>query len=215
MRDVIRAVAARMPEGDDVAAIEDLADVFVFASRAVEVGVVKGARAWTTQELLDTERRVINGVVDRVGERTGVADRTAVAAALATRPTISDEQADMVADLCLSGNGADVVVGAAGTGKTFVLAAAREAWERSGFTVHGAALSARAAAELEDGSGIASATIARLLSGVETGRLGLDDRSVVVVDSCRPGGYADWVGGRVELGVVGGLGALAWVVRSA
>ena len=182
MRDVIRAVAARMPEGADVAAIEDLADVFVFASRAVEAGVVKGARAWTTQELLDTERRVITGVIGRVGERTGVADRAAVAAALATRPTISDEQADMVADLCLSGNGADVVVGAAGTGKTFALAAAREAWERSGFTVHGAALSARAAAELQEGSGIGSVTLARLLAGVETGRLGLDDRSVVVVD---------------------------------
>ena len=76
--------------------------------------------------------------------------------ALRRRPTIADEQAEMVRRLVLDGDGVAVVIGQAGTGKTFALAAAREAWEGSGYRVVGAALARRAAIELEDGAGIES-----------------------------------------------------------
>ena len=66
-----------------------------------------------------------------------------------------DEQAEMVRRLVLDGDGVAVVVGQAGTGKTFALAAAREAWEaqrlprgRRGARAAGGAI------ELEDGAGI-------------------------------------------------------------
>jgi type II secretory ATPase GspE/PulE/Tfp pilus assembly ATPase PilB-like protein len=71
--------------------------------------------------------------------------------ALAARPALSDEQRAMVTGLVTSGAGVEIVVGAAGTGKTFALDAARAAWQASGITVIGAALSARAAAELQAG----------------------------------------------------------------
>ncbi|MEZ5141822.1 MAG: AAA family ATPase [Acidimicrobiales bacterium] len=180
--DVLRAFASALPDGADVAAIEDLASFYLFATEPVAVGDVHGAEAWTTQDLLDTERRVLAGIAARRHAGTGIADRAEVAAAIGARPTIGDEQADMVADLCLAGHGVDVVVGAAGTGKTFALDTARVAWERSGYRVHGAALSARAAAELQAGSGIESTTIARLLGQIDAGRTRLDTRAVVVVD---------------------------------
>lgn len=56
-----------------------------------------------------------------------------------------------------------VVSGMAGTGKTFLLNAAREAWETSGLNVIGASVSGKATRGLKDGSGIESRTMASLL----------------------------------------------------
>ena len=57
-----------------------------------------------------------------------------------------------------------VVVGKAGTGKTYALDAAREAWQADGHQVIGAALARRAALELRDGAGIDSTSIHALLA---------------------------------------------------
>jgi photosystem II stability/assembly factor-like uncharacterized protein len=56
-------------------------------------------------------------------------------AALARRTSISPEQRRMVEEITLGGRGVDVVVSRAGTGKTFALDAARDAWESSGVRV--------------------------------------------------------------------------------
>jgi type II secretory pathway predicted ATPase ExeA len=67
--------------------------------------------------------------------------------ALLLRPTIADEQAEMVRRLVLDPDGVAAVIGQAGTGKTYALAAARQGWEASGHRVVGAALARRAAIE--------------------------------------------------------------------
>ena len=88
----------------------------------------------------------------------------------------------MVRRLTKSGNAVDVVVGRAGSGKTFALDAVRDAYETAGYRTVGTALSARAAKELQSGSGIPSQTIASLRSALDTGRARLDDRTVLVID---------------------------------
>jgi len=105
-------------------------------------------------------------------------------AALAARPSLSDEQRSMVSTLTTSPAGVMVVVGHAGAGKTFALDTARSAWEAAGRTVIGTALAARAAAELQAGAGIPSVTVDRLLADLERpGPLaGLVPGTVVVVD---------------------------------
>src|SRR5215213_325690 len=75
-----------------------------------------------------------------------------------------------------------LVVGYAGTGKSTMLGAAREAWEAQGYTVRGAALSGIAAESLEGGSGITSRTLASLEHAWGQGRDQLTGRDVLVID---------------------------------
>lgn len=74
------------------------------------------------------------------------------------------------------------VVGYAGAGKSTMLAAAREAWEAEGYTVHGAALSGKAAEGLEESSGIQSRTLASWSRGWENDRGTLGRGDVFVID---------------------------------
>ncbi|HKY17255.1 MAG TPA: AAA family ATPase [Microthrixaceae bacterium] len=75
-----------------------------------------------------------------------------------------------------------MLIAAPGTGKTFSLDAAREAWQRSGQRVMGCALSATAAHQLQAGSGIASSTIEALRVDLARGNARLDAASVLVID---------------------------------
>jgi Ti-type conjugative transfer relaxase TraA len=74
------------------------------------------------------------------------------------------------------------VVGFAGAGKSTMLAAAREAWERQGYRVHGAALAGKAAAGLEESSGIASRTLASWAYGWQRGSGELSANDIFVID---------------------------------
>ncbi|HMB04664.1 MAG TPA: AAA family ATPase, partial [Isosphaeraceae bacterium] len=78
------------------------------------------------------------------------------------------------------------VSGWAGSGKTFMLDAARLAWEADGFTVHGAALSGKAARELSKGANLNSATIAQWIYDLDhpgrRDRLRRDSKSILVID---------------------------------
>ena len=109
-----------------------------------------------------------------------VAERHVVAS-LSVRPFLSEEQREAVRHLA-GGDGISVVVGLAGAGKSTMLSAARDAWERAGFSVHGAALSGKAAEGLEQSSGIASRTLASWESGWSAGRGELGKSDVFVID---------------------------------
>ena len=91
-----------------------------------------------------------------------------------------------------------VVQGYAGAGKTYLLGAAKEAWEAQGFRVIGATLAAKAAQGLEAEAGIKSRTIASLLRSLdgaksadpETGRV-LNAKTVLVIDEAGMAGTYD------------------------
>ncbi|MDX0524818.1 Ti-type conjugative transfer relaxase TraA [Sinorhizobium medicae] len=74
------------------------------------------------------------------------------------------------------------VIGLAGAGKSTMLAAARDAWVRQGYRVHGAALAGKAAEGLEEASGIASRTLASWEYGWQAGRGLLGKGDVLVID---------------------------------
>ncbi len=202
-RAVLRAWCDQLPEGADVSLVETLADQVLADPHVVPlapadhgpVGTMRRratgrpidtpstGQRFSTDELLALEARLVRRSVARTDEVLGVADEDCVLAALAARPSLSGEQVEMVVALTTSGRAVDVVIAAAGTGKTFSLDAARDAWQRSGHLVVGTALAARAAAELEATAGIPSHTIAGLLSDLDHPEHGgLRAGTVLVVD---------------------------------
>ncbi len=181
--------------------LEGLTDRFL-AERAVSVMAehAAGERRWTTPELLQVEQRLIAAAVDRSGEQTAVASHEAVRAALGAHPSIAGEQAAMVRDITQGGAAVQVVVGKAGTGKTYTLGVARHAWQLDGYTVVGTAPTGIATVCLGAEGFEEVATVDRLLGELDGagpgGRRGpgrarhgqdgqgplLDARTVLVVD---------------------------------
>jgi conjugative relaxase-like TrwC/TraI family protein len=206
-RDVVRALCERLGPAGDAAAVETAADAFLANPTVVALRtppVPAGGRAiirvasgrvvpavpdecrFTTQEMMATERQVIDGCLERnarrriapgerevtlqldnglyvVERRPAPVSQAVVDAAVRARPSLSAEQREMVRCLTTSHDAVMVVRGHAGTGKTSALDACRQVWERSGRTVVGCSLSGRAAVELQAGSGIESTTIERFL----------------------------------------------------
>lgn len=74
------------------------------------------------------------------------------------------------------------VVGLAGAGKSTMLSAARDAWERQGYRVFGAALAGKAADGLQQSSGIASRTLASYELSWKNGLHQLQKNDVLVID---------------------------------
>src|SRR6266498_1955838 len=122
------------------AELEALADRFV-AERAVSVVSehAVGERHYATPEILEVERRLIDAAVSRSGEQSAVCSHDTLRETLAAHPTIGTDQAAMVRDITQGGQGVAVVVGKAGTGKTYALGVARHAWQLDGYRVLGAA----------------------------------------------------------------------------
>lgn len=74
------------------------------------------------------------------------------------------------------------VIGLAGAGKSTMLSAAREAWERQGYRVIGGALAGKAADGLQSASGIPSRTLASYEYSWKHGRNLLQPGDVLVID---------------------------------
>ena len=74
------------------------------------------------------------------------------------------------------------MLGYAGTGKSYMLSAAREVWEKEGYSVKGVALSGIASQNLEQSSGIKSRTAASLFYSWDKGTSNLSSRDVLVID---------------------------------
>ena len=138
-------------------------------------------RRYTTTELLTIEGRIIDRGLTGVTGGRWTAPQPQVEEILSRHPMLTEGQRAMVRQFATSGNAIDIGVGAAGTGKTTVMALIDELATRSGIPVVGAALAARTAAGFETATGIRSSTLTRLLwEARETG--GLPTGVVVVVD---------------------------------
>jgi conjugative relaxase-like TrwC/TraI family protein len=181
-QDIIAALGGELAGATRVE-LEELADRFL-ADRTVAVVAERALeeRRWSTPELLAVEQRLVATATDRIGEQTAVVSYDAVRAALAAHPTAGADQQAMLRDLCQGGAGVAVVVGRAGTGKTFALGMARHAWQLDGYRPLATAPTGIATVSLEAEGFEEVATCDRLLADLDRGREQLDSRTVLVVD---------------------------------
>jgi Ti-type conjugative transfer relaxase TraA len=188
-RDVLQAICEAHPDGaPSVAELEAKADELLASREIVRIPDPAGTR-YTTETQLQLERGLLHSAESRRDTGLAVADPGVTNQAIAARK-LSDEQARAVRELTSSGHGLEVLRAPAGAGKTFALDAAREAWERSGKQVEGCALSAQAARELREQSGIEATTIADLKQRLNHGHRPPSD-GVLIVDEAGMVGTKD------------------------
>jgi ATP-dependent exoDNAse (exonuclease V) alpha subunit len=106
----------------------------------------RGEDRFTSRDMIETEQR-LERAGDRLADRAGMVSRQRRckgADAAGSDGLLGDQQRDALAHITGKSDLA-IVVGYAGTGKSTMLGVAREAWERAGYQVRGAALSGIAA----------------------------------------------------------------------
>ncbi|MDK2759252.1 MAG: Ti-type conjugative transfer relaxase TraA [Blastomonas fulva] len=140
---------------------------------------------FTSRDMIETEHRLERATIRLEARRShAVPDRyreVALANAKARGMDLSAEQRGALEHVT-SAKGISNVIGYAGTGKSAMLGVAREAWQRAGYTVQGAALSGIAAEGLEHGSRIPSRTLASLEHQWGQGREQLTQKHILVID---------------------------------
>lgn len=140
-----------------------------------------GMLQMTTREMLELEEKIVNFATENQDNHSHSVSNKSIENAINNKSGISEEQQSALKHICEGGQVVSIT-GAAGTGKSFMLAAAKEAYQSEGFNVIGCSLSGKAAAELEGGSGIKSQTIHSLVIELENGKRSLTDKDVVVMD---------------------------------
>lgn len=134
---------------------------------------------YTTREILEIEKGIIEKAACRQHE---TAHETQCAKILANYSSLSAEQLIALAHITEKPGSVQLVQGLAGTGKSYLLRAAKAAWENNNLNVIGTSLSGKAAESLEQGSGISSQTLHSLLSELDSGQRSLSTTDVVVLD---------------------------------
>jgi conjugative relaxase-like TrwC/TraI family protein len=211
--DVVDALAKRLPVAPS--AQQALTQAEAAADRFLEERAVRVARdrrlgvdRFSTPELLTLERRLVDGATQRADERCAVVRPELVRQVLDRHATAGEDQAAMVRDLTQGGAGVAVVVGRAGSGKTWALGVAREAFELDGYQVHGCAPTGIATVGLAEEGFSEARTVDRLLLDLQHRRVELDDMTVLVVDEAAMVptrkltpllGYAERAGAKVVL----------------
>lgn len=140
----------------------------------------KGSQRFSTRSMLNLEASMMRHT-DVLDKRLNHEVREEAKEKAKAIRQLSPEQETALQYLTAKGD-LKSVVGYAGTGKSYLLGAARDAWEACGYRVQGAALSVIAALNLEGSAGIESRTIASLFYRLDKNTLQLSKKDILVVD---------------------------------
>lgn len=185
-REAIQAVADCLPAGAPGEKVTELADAFLARPEVIGIASTPKGDRYTTRAIWQLEQKALASA-EAMAVRTdrAVVDEITVSRVLARRPSIKPDQEAMVRRLLSGGEGLTVVVGEAGSGKTYATVAAAHGWARERTGLRVAAPTWRAANVLRS-EGLNATSVARVLAeldrGTAAGRQALARGSVLVVD---------------------------------
>jgi conjugative relaxase-like TrwC/TraI family protein len=184
-RDAIQAVADSMRQGASGAEVERLADAFLVSDAVIQIAEgAKGPR-YTTRHIWELEREALAAAERMRAQGPDPAGELIAARVIHARPTLKDDQREMIRRLLTSPEGVAVVIGEAGSGKTFAIVAAAEGWAQAGIELRAAAPTWRAANVMR-AEGLPASSIASLLLRLDRaeheGGEGLPHESVLLID---------------------------------
>ncbi len=187
-RDVIQAVGNCLRSGAPGTKVEELADAFIDKADLVRIASSPKGERFTTRAIWELERKALGTVAAMAEtEDRAVVSEILVGRVLAERASLKPDQRAMVERLLRGGEGVVVVIGEAGTGKTYALAAAAHGWgsRRIPSRLRAAAPTWRAANVLR-AEGFDATSVARLLGELDRAAASSEDGlargSVLLVD---------------------------------
>lgn len=186
-RDVIQAVADCLPAGAPGSEVEELADAFLATPDVIQIATTPRGERFTTRTIWELERTALDRVeVMAARSDCAAVSEIAVSRVLAERPSMKPDQRAMVERLLRGGEGVVVVVGEAGTGKTYALSAAARGWADYGTVPLRAVAPTWRAANVLRSEGLPATSVARQLyefdRAAARGEAPLARGSVLVVD---------------------------------
>jgi Ti-type conjugative transfer relaxase TraA len=133
------------------------------SDRAISLGLRGGLGLFTTPEMLELEKQLLEQAGNLHRNHDHQVSEQVMESVMQKYAHLNPEQREAVAHITVKPEGLALVAGMAGTGKTTMLKAAAEVWEKQGFKVQGAALAGKAAEGLAEEAGIATMTIHKSL----------------------------------------------------
>lgn len=140
----------------------------------------QGKERYTTHDMLALESRLMEQAT-KMDVRLAHRVTTSLQEKILAQCKLAPQQEDVFSHLT-EATSLSCVVGYAGTGKSYLLGAACQAWESQGYRVLGATLSGIAAENLMGSSGIESRTLASRFYQWDRGRELLTRNDVLVID---------------------------------
>ena len=147
-----------------------------------ELGEKDNEKHFTTAEMFDLEKKLIDSISERIGENKHIISQENLNNVLENRKTIREEQKNALEHVTTDGNGVSFLRGFAGAGKSYAMGAVKEAFESESYNVIGLSPTNKAAAELEQTTGIKSTSVDSILYAIKNNEINLNEKSVIIVD---------------------------------
>ncbi|GGV45270.1 hypothetical protein GCM10010293_53180 [Streptomyces griseoflavus] len=189
---LLARVADACPLGLEANELETLAERVLAVKGYAQALPLRGSQLmahterYTTGDILRAEQTIVDQARARYADgsarlSTDQAESAVAVFEVAAGFSFTAEQRRVVERLLTAGHGVEAVVGVPGSGRTSLMEACRIGWDGIGLTYAGASLSAVAAQDLYDGSGIPSRTVAAWLQRIHDAD-GLTGIDVLVLD---------------------------------